>query len=104
MMVRRSEAGRKPVEMFLTTQSGNSTQLLVYCGSSESKSLPSTSVFLEPARIWGFLRVPLFMIFPQVNSTPRGGISDRAHTPMSEMKCGLLQEAPFAAPNRTANV
>lgn len=74
------KAFRLPVETFLTTQSGNSTQLQVYYGSSKSKSLPSSSIFLEPARIWRFLRVPLFMMFPQVNSAPERRYFLTGHT------------------------
>lgn len=76
----RRKAFRLPVEMFLSSQPGNSTQLQVYYGSSNSKSLPSSSIFSEPARIWGFLRVPLFMMFPQVNSAAERRYFLTAHT------------------------
>lgn len=76
--------GRKPLgcllRCFLTTRSGNSTQLQVYYGSSESKSLPGTSVFFERTSIGGFLRVPLFMMFPQVNSAPERRYFLTVHT------------------------
>lgn len=74
------KAFRWPVAMFPSTQSGNSSQLQVYYGSSNSKSLPSSSIFFQPARIWGFLRVPLFMMFPQVNSAAERRYFLTAHT------------------------